>query len=83
MIYTSDKGFGEHVDELVDESQEKVTLVCHSKHNVELLVDLPFEKVVLVVELFLHTLRILQQHTLDEDIDELDVEIGSVVCLAP
>ena len=47
------------------------------------MVDLPFEKVVLEVELLFGALRIFKKHALDEDVDELDIEVRRVARFAP
>ena len=58
-------------------------LVDDSKDEFQLWIDLPLQQVVLVGELLFETLSVFEQHALDEDVHQLNVEVAREKGLAP
>ena len=83
VVHAINEGFGQEFNELINEGQLEDLFVDHREHEVHVLFYLPLQEVVLIVKLLLGRLRVLQQHALDEDIDELEVKGGCVESFAP
>ena len=57
--------------------------VYHSEHDFKLLIDLPLEQVILIAELLLATLVVFQQHTSNENVDQLYIQACCAKSFAP
>ena len=75
FVNATNESFGKQVEELFYERKLENFFIHDSKDELDVLVDLPLQKGVLIVEGLARVTRVVEQHRFDEDVDQIEIEI--------